>query len=422
MDRKSLISTQTVFAIYVGLTQASLPGQIPWPEGVSARQQFHVPDALADPQTGSKPGWTNPPGVDLQPRKRWWEANEVDVYQRDNGQWVMIAMEKNRVYGYAEALNFVTLNSDFPTTPTTPQAENGYWRGGHPYVWAPMTIRHEGLYLMYYTALWEEAPGDMRRSCFLATSQTGAPSPEAWTRYDPDPNTPAIEPLITGISGSGFRDFHVTIAPGPNGPLYYNYYIANPFSEEHGVEISEVRLRISDDPYHFPDITELPDPVFRKVNVGGTIFYRYFVDYESPSVIRYDDNNWFLLVSRHGVYPADLQTNPDFEIIRHATEVYWSSDGKNFSRQGPELLDSEGRYVNSAAIFQHEGEWWATHSAFSNDITTYPMNCCPNDDGELTDWTISEHRYAATHEDPLSNVQVLKLGFRPRTGNIIFGQ
>lgn len=390
-----------------------------WPRGITARQVVYNAETNAD-SSGMKPGWVASSA--RPPKKGWWHTIEHGIGKTGPDRYILFSQETNRAYSqfpgatFEEAINFVELNPGFPAVAGTPVREAGYWRGNsataQKYTWAPMMYSEGGTFYLFYTAPWQVAPGDERRSCFLATSTSGDANTAAWVQYDPNPGTPAIEPLFIGPADGGFRDFHVIKVQTSQGPKYYMYYIAMYTDSGLGVPVSDVRLRISDSVTSWPDAGELPTPVFRKVNLGITRLDRLQVDYENPSVVQHDDGSFYLFIGRHGIFPADTGTNPNWRPIPIGCEVYWSADGKDFSVQGPDLHDVTGRITDSPEIFREGSRWYATHAGLVNRLETYPFDCCfPDYDHHSPEFA----KMVDSFEDAEANVQVFEFDFLPPT-------
>jgi hypothetical protein len=369
------------------LAQAWLAGAQPRyvPTGTNEPQAFYYPNAFADPVTGEKTGWSVA-GSSVEPVYGMWQNQEHAILRAGTNRWLVVAMETNRKYfmppsvAFVEAYKFLEYDDGILDGATTPTFQAGYWRGNtmesHNYVWAPYVIEDGGTYYLFYTASDPDTPNWL--ACYLATSTTGSADPADWTQYDPNPGTTTIEPLFQGTDSS-IKDFHVIRVETSEGPRFYCYYIANPTVPDpenptESVTIADVRLRISADLLDWTAAEELL--VFRRINVGVTNPASYATDYENPEIIQYDDGSFYLFVSRHGQVPADYQTNPDWEPIPLATEVYWSADGLEFrvEHQLPNLTSATGRELNAAEIVRDGDRWFATHAQPSNNPDNYELD------------------------------------------------
>lgn len=386
VEKSKCLRVLLLLTLVMVLTAQLSAGPAYHPVGVSEQWSTYYPNNSADLITGAKAGWSTSLSA-VQPVYGMWQNQEHGFIRLKGDRWIFLMMEGNRKYFqspyavYADACLFLEFDNLIFEGEVTPSVESEYWRGvtmdSHPFVWAPCGLEHEGVYYNYYTS---RDPDTNMLACYLATSTTGEPNPAAWVEYDPDPSTAnVVEPLFVGADGMGVKDFHVIKVETEEGTKFYNYFIANPFDVELDIGIAEVRLRISDSPTVFPDSSELSDPVFKKINLEDTRLDRIAVDYENPEIVQYDDGSFYLFIARHGQIPADEPTNPDWEPIPLATEVYWSWDGKSFSNysQLDNLRSSDGKELNAAVIIRNGDRWFASYSSPSNNLNYYELDDPP---------------------------------------------
>lgn len=381
-----------VFIFLFGITEPQFGWSVEFPRYhpviTSSKRPIYYPNNFADPITGQKYGWFTSLST-KQPKYGMWLNQEHSIIRTGTNKWLLVAMETNRNYlslpnpAFVDAYKFLEYDDSILDVPSTPTFQMGYWRGNtlssHEYVWAPYVFEENGIYYLFYNA---RNPATGMSACYLATSTTGSANPADWIQYDPNLSTPGvIEPLFNGVQNTYIKDIHVIKVQTNEGPKYYCYYIANVIYNEIALGISEVRLRISDNLLNWPDSTELPDPAFRKLNFGETIVWRLNVDYENPGVYQYDDGSFYLFVSRHGVIPADFDTNPNWVPIPVTVEVFWSADGKYFdpNNELPSLRTPDGFNLNAAEIIKDGGKWYATHAAGTNDPQYFEYDWPPGD-------------------------------------------
>ncbi|CAN5443179.1 hypothetical protein BH09SUM1_BH09SUM1_20080 [soil metagenome] len=416
-----LLAAGAALALFLA-TDDSLPAQTfaqaPAPQGITPKRLIFLPNALQD-ANGNKPNFTAPT-MPRPPLRDMWLVSEHGFAKTGPNRYLLVSMENNYNFlvgpgaGFVEAFNFVQWTGDFINHPGLPQTEKGYWRGDvfqHRYVWAPFVFEDGGTYYLFYPAPYPDPTGPI--SCFLATSTTGNPDPADWHQYDPDPDEPGIQPLFGPHGARGYRDFSIVKVNTPFGVRYYNYYISDVYDASIDRYVSETWLRATDNLLNWPVGGELTTPVFRRVNSDTTLDGRYHVDYENPFVVQYDADNFYLFISRHGIFPADMATNPDWKVIPMSTEVYWSPDGLKFevANQMPNLETVDHLAINSAEIFTSDGRWFATDATYSNDFNDIPFDSCPGAGVEFTCYSPGLTRVVQQFQEPDHSLHLVEFKF-----------